>query len=387
MENIRRISSQIVFPVSSDPVHKGVITVNSDGTILSVEKWRPDCESYNTEFYNGLIVPGFVNTHCHLELSYLKGIFKEECGMSGFIEQMRANRDYKSENAIDAASVYDSKMYKDGISVVADIINTSHTSSVKKSSKIHYINFIEVFGLNSKDADNVIERAEMLKSEFSDSYITPHALYSISDDLKDYLKKNLRKDDLSTLHYLESDSEEEYYKTGNGVLAEKLQMLVTELPRFISNGKLNSLVSLFSAETKLLLVHNTYTGKKDIEEIKKHFPNHFRVICPVSNHFINRRLPDLNLFDSDKICIGTDSLASNHNLSMIAEMLMLQNSYPDIHFSSLLQWATYNGARALNVENNYGTIEPGKKPGLVLIENFDFTNNKLKSNSISKRLV
>ncbi len=88
-----------------------------------------------------------------------------------------------------------------------------------------------------------------------------------------------------------------------------------------------------------------------------------------------------------KVTLGTDSLASNQRLSILNEMKTLQANFPSISFQTLLEWATINGAKALNLDGKLGSIEKGKKSGLVLINNFDFQAMKLTANSNAKVLM
>lgn len=387
MKAHRKISAHFIYTVSSGPVANGIIHISENGAVLSVEKQRSGHEDFNTEFFNGVIVPGFVNAHCHLELSYLKNVFGENCGIPGFLEQMTKKRNENSEKAADMASLYDSKMFREGVSVCADILNSDVTSTVKDKSGIRYINFIEVFGLKSEASDAILSRACELKKKFGDAYITPHALYSLSDKLFTGLAEIVKNEKLSSIHYLESSDEVQYLTAHSGKMAEKLREMEPVRPSVTGKGVYGMMEDLFPGKQRLLLIHNSFAGIDDVKKINKMFPDNFRVLCPSSNKFITGILPDIFAFDSERICIGTDSLASNHDINMLSEMMILQNEYPEISFDEILKWATYNGAVALQAEKVFGKIEPGMKPGLVLLENFDFSSMKLGPDTVARRLV
>ena len=85
--------------------------------------------------------------------------------------------------------------------------------------------------------------------------------------------------------------------------------------------------------------------------------------------------------------MGTDSLASNHRLSVFDEMVTTQLYYPETSLEELIQWACFNGARAIQADNFYGSFEPGKKPGVNLITGADLSNLKLTANSKLRRLI
>jgi len=144
-------------------------------------------------------------------------------------------------------------------------------------------------------------------------------------------------------------------------------------------------------ENQLLLVHNTFTKKEDLDELKKlrTAENTFFVLCPNSNLYIENQLPPVSLFRDENlnICLGTDSLASNHELSVLAEMITLQMYFPEIKLEEFIEWATINGAKALQIEDIYGSFEVGKKPGVNLISGIDFKTMKLTEKSKVKRLI
>jgi len=105
--------------------------------------------------------------------------------------------------------------------------------------------------------------------------------------------------------------------------------------------------------------------------------------------FIENKIPPLDMLIEEgcDIVIGTDSLASNKKLSILEELKTLQFNFPDTTVMDLVKWSTLNGAKALGEETNYGKIEAGKKPGLLLLQNLDLQNMKLLPGSTVKRLA
>ena len=118
-----------------------------------------------------------------------------------------------------------------------------------------------------------------------------------------------------------------------------------------------------------LLVHNTFSNKADIDFAKTQHQKLYWCLCPNANLYIENALPDVDLFKNEavKITLGTDSLASNHQLSILAEMQTLQN-HKNISFEESLTWATLNGAEFLGIDKQYGSLSVGKKPGINLIK-------------------
>jgi len=138
----------------------------------------------------------------------------------------------------------------------------------------------------------------------------------------------------------------------------------------------------------LILVHNTFADRNTIRMIRERF-NLFWCLCPNSNIYIENECPPVNMLAEEgcEIVIGTDSLASNDNLSILEELKTLQFNFPDISFEDLILWATLNGARALGEEDRFGRIETGTKPGLLLLQNIDLQNMKLLPESFVTRLI
>ena len=157
------------------------------------------------------------------------------------------------------------------------------------------------------------------------------------------------------------------------------------------NSSLESTISFYPDLKKLLLVHNTFTSRKDIELATKHFDQNkvYWVLCPNANLYIENRLPEVLIENREniEICIGTDSLASNYSLSILEEMKTLQKHFPSISLGELIKWASLNGAKALGIEDKYGSFEVGKKPGVVWINKISYPGLELTSESNSLRLV
>jgi Cytosine deaminase and related metal-dependent hydrolases len=137
---MKRFTAQYVITNSGPPLKRGVITTEDDGTIISIENTNGNLkEEHSIEFYNGIIIPGFVNCHCHLELSHMKGYTSRGMGLGGFIEQVRSTRDSTKESIFASVCSADNHMFKEGIVLCADVCNTSDSFKIKKESRIRYI--------------------------------------------------------------------------------------------------------------------------------------------------------------------------------------------------------------------------------------------------------
>lgn len=391
---MKRFAAQYIITNPGPPLKRAVITTEDDGTIVSIEKTSGDLkEIHSTEFYNGIIIPGFVNCHCHLELSHMKDYSSKGKGLGDFIEQIRSTRDYNKESVYSSTSSADNYMYKEGIVLCADVCNTSDSFNIKKQSRIRYINLLEVFGLDPEKAgrrmDDIIKVAETAKEMDLPYSLVPHSAYSMSLTLFRLLRNESLNNKITSIHFMESAGEEAFLKnqTGSLMSSYKRSGLIPsklEIPGSHTDVVLNEITK----SGNLILIHNTFVDRKTIRMVKER-ENLFWCLCPNSNIYIENQIPPLNLLMEEgcEIVIGTDSLASNTNLSILDELKTLQFNFPEIPIEDLVFWATINGAKALGEEEQYGSIEPGKKPGLLLLQNVDLQNMKLLHDSFVTRLI
>src|SRR4030042_4412490 len=141
---MKRFSAQFIFTNKGQPLRRGIITVNDDGTIISVEDREGSLEEKSSvEFYNGIIIPGFVNCHCHLELSHLRGAVPDRPGLGGFLINLQDTRDSDPDVILSAAISADPALHNEGTEVCADICNTAVTFRIKAKSRIRYLNMLE----------------------------------------------------------------------------------------------------------------------------------------------------------------------------------------------------------------------------------------------------
>ena len=152
-------------------------------------------------------------------------------------------------------------------------------------------------------------------------------------------------------------------------------------------SSLQSVLPYFKKAARSILVHNSFTSKEDIQAVEKEMPNSFWCLCPNANWYIEKTLPPIDLLRSQNatIVLGTDSYASNWSLNIMDEIKTIQKHFSSIPLAEMLQWATMNGARALQMESSLGSFEKGKKPGVVLIEGVE--SGLVVKNSTVKRIL
>lgn len=367
------ISASWIFPVDAEPIENGVLEIKADGTILQVLSADEAIAKGigSIQFFEGVLVPGFINTHCHLELSHMRGLIDEGTGLPGFIKQILAQRQHPEEEILSAMQKADEEMYHNGIVAVGDISNLLISKSVKQHSKMYYHTFLEVFGFN-RPSGPTIAAGLQLKNDFSPlkSSIVPHAPYSVSSALFNEIAKITQSDDILAIHNQETMGEAELFETGTGAFADFFADLGIAQSDVHNKGK-NSLRYHLPQLTKTvntLLVHNTFSSKADVDFSKEQHQKLYWCLCPNANLYIENNLPDVDLLKAEgvKITMGTDSLASNHQLNILSEMQILQR-HKNVSFTEVLKWATLNGATFLGIDSQYGSLTVGKKPGVLHI--------------------
>lgn len=388
---MRFLTADYIFPSSSDPVKNGILVIEDDGIIVDLKTNTDELPAEpELEKYRGIICPGFVNAHCHLELSFLKNKLPEGRGLAGFIQDLIPARTASDEQILSAAIEADAEMLANGIVVVADICNTDISISVKKKSRINYHSFIEIFDLNPQRAYEAFDKGKSLLDKFQENglsaSIVPHAPYSVSSKLlkliHDYAYEH---DGLLSIHNQETEGENEMFLSGSGEFLNELNKISGAFSDWKPTG-FRSLPSTFvhlPKCNKIQFIHNTYTTADDVHWA--HLYNLFAwwCLCPNANLYIENRLPDINMFvkEVSKMCIGTDSFASNKSLSILEEIKTIQKNFPAISLTELIKWSTFSGAEFLGLHRQYGSFEKGKKPGVNLISNVNMENFYLEQDS------
>jgi len=375
--------------LGSDPV----LITDSKGKIINIVDEIEAGE--DIEILKGILSPGFINAHCHLELSHLKNIIPEKKGLVDFVFKVVTDRHFDHKEVIDSIKDAEHEMLKCGIVAVGDICNNKLSLLQKENNRLHYYNFIEVSGWNPEVAEIRFEKSKSYYDEFiqqnKKTYLVPHAPYSVSKNLWGKITPFFTQNVVS-IHNQETKDEDDFFLKGTGSFVEMYKIMKID-NSFYQPQKLRSLQTYFthfSKASSVILVHNTFTKQQDLDYINKEKSSRQLVsfcLCANANLYIENSLPPVEMLLQNEcnIVIGTDSLASNHQLNILEELKTISKNFPNIPIETLLQWATINGAKALQMENELGSFEKGKHPGVVLIENI--TDKKLTQNSVAKRVL
>ena len=350
--------------------------------IVAVEQYGDNLDATaGVEFYSGIICAGFVNAHSHLELAYLRGAIEAGGGFAAFASSMgRVRGNFSEDEQLRAIADADEAMWREGVDAVGDIVNGATSFATKATSRIHYHNFAEVFGLREC---NLERQRELLK--YPNTSLTPHSVYSVQDrPFKEVCKADVEKP--LSIHFLETADEAKLYE-GGGSLHGWYKTVGFECDFLHYGSPAKRIVECVPKGRSVMLVHNCAITAEDVGAIMDYFSSQvYWTLCPRSNKYISGVEPqsvELLRARTLNICIGTDSLASNWALSMIEELKMFHG----VPLAELLQWATINGAKALGIDDKFGSIEVGKRSGIVNLTGVNLDDFTLTSASRAVRIL
>jgi aminodeoxyfutalosine deaminase len=334
---MRRFSAQFIFTNTGLPLKRAVISTEDDGTILSIEENEGLLrESNSVEFHNGIMVPGFVNCHCHLELAHMKGVIPEGTGLSDFIMYVRNSREINPDEDLSLTRKTDKIMSDEGIVLCADICNTPLTFDIKKNSRIKYINLLEVFGIDavkaSKRMDDISAIEKFVQESGLPYSIVPHSAYSVSLPLFRLIKEKTKNNIITSIHFMETGAETVFLSSHTGPLRKSYEdsgLLPENIQ--VPADHISAIFDEVTLSGNLILVHNTFAETHIVREIRKR-GNTFWCICPGSNMYIESKLPPVEMLMSEgcEIIVGTDSPASNTTMSILSELKLISQHFPSV---------------------------------------------------------
>jgi len=367
-----------------------VLITTKDGTvegIVGIEDAGDDIQNFE-----GILSPGFINAHCHLELSHMKNMIPAHTGLQEFVKQIVSLRQIEKDVIAAAIEKAEAEMYANGIVAVGDISNTLDTLAQKAKHNLAYYTFVELYDLDPTRAQDKLNAGIEIQKTFEQNCIraslVPHAPYSVTNNLWKLLSEHFGSHTIS-MHNQETPDENDFFKTKTGSFLGMYERTKVSLDFFEATGlsSLQSVLPIFKNANTSILVHNSFTSANDISAVKKQMPNTFWCLCPNANQYIEQTMPPSDLLRTGgaNIIVGTDSYASNWSLNILDELKTIQKHNTQIPLAEMLGWATINGARALQMDKHLGSFEMGKKPGVVVIENVVGENNL--TNAISRRLI
>ena len=343
----------------------------------------------DVEVFEGILSPGLINCHCHLELSHLKNVIPPHTGLIEFLCSVVTKRGFAPEIIQKEITMAEKEMYDNGIVAVGDIGNTADTAAIKSKSKIRWQNFVEVLSFTDEKAEENMSHytqvAQTFETQLQASSIqhrtslVPHAPYTISPKTFRLINE-ATKNQVISIHNQEHPAEDELYKTGGGEYLKLFKIFGINESPFPVTGKssIRSVLPYFNNGQTIFLIHNTFIPEEDIIWANEYAAaNGLKLVyclCVNANLYIENKTPLIENFIKHNchIVLGTDSYSSNWQLSIAKEIQAIRQHFPQLSLGTILQWATSSGAKALEWDDELGSFEKGKKPGVCLIKN-DFS--------------
>ncbi len=389
MKLYRKFTAERIFDGREFLTGDQALITTTDGEIADL---LPAAEAGDdVEHFTGILSPGFINAHCHIELSHMKGLIPRHTGLVEFVRQVILRRDapFPEDAALSPEELFEKgldarhqamndaviELQQSGTVAVGDISNSTDSVELKTAGRLHWHNFIELSGFVDAVATRRLEAARQVLRTFEDrlgkgsSTLTPHAAYSVSKTLFSLLN-DATAGQVVSIHNQETADENLLYETKQGGFLKLYEQLGINIDAFVPTGKssLQSWVPYLTKPGKIISVHNTFTSREDMDFVHAN-ENFYWCVCANANLYIENKLPPLELLmqNPGQVVLGTDSYASNDALNILHEIKTIQENFPAIPLERLLQCATYNAAKALNIQDKFGSLTPGKRPGLVHI--------------------
>src|SRR5215471_5842931 len=336
-----------VLPIASQPIAGGVVSVDGD-LISGVGEYDGGAAR---DLGNVAILPGLVNAHTHLELSWMRGQVPPSASMPAWAASLMTLRR----------------------TVVHDVTNTFATYQPLLENHLSAALFRELLGFRAPDPDAIIDAAarqiaELTPSAWLRPSIVPHAPYSVSPALLRAIARASPGRPVS-IHLGESAQEIEFLQSGTGEWRALLESLGVWNPSWTppACGPVEYLERQGLVSDRLLAVHGVRFGADDLNRLRK--ADATLVTCPRSNRWTGAGEPPIERFYASgvRVAIGTDSLASVEDLNVFTEMAEVRRLAPSVPASQILESATLAGARALGFDDELGSIRPGKGAELIAV--------------------
>lgn len=376
-----KFTADYIFPIAGEPLTEQVLITDDAGRIEAIEPLS-EHDPASVRRCEGVLMPGFINAHCHLELSHMKGKVDTGTKLIPFITQVVQFRNLPEDEILDAITRADQEMHEGGIVAVGDISNKLDTAATKRASPIRYHTFVEMFDFlqDAWTPKTIEDYKPIYEGQPADDgnllSAVPHSPYTVSPSLFRHIQELNQGRGTVSIHNQETPPENELFIRKSGAFLDFYRAFEIPLDDFKPTGRPSIYYALqhLDPRTRTLFVHNTLTQIEEIRDAQAWGRNGiYWATCPNANLYIENRLPNYRYFldEEAKVCIGTDSLTSNWQLSVLEELKTIHRYQSYVPFLTVLRWATRNGAEALGYEAELGTLEIGKTPGVLLLQGLD----------------
>lgn len=377
--------SRWLLPIDRAPIDGGWMEVSAD-RIVAIGAGRPSAAA--TDLGDVAILPGLVNAHTHLELSWMAGLVPPAGTMDHWIRTLmhvrRTGPPGGMDEVVSAATDAAASMYATGTVLVGDVSNALTTFGSVRAAGLGGVIFHEVLGFSPDDPAAMVRQAwervrhaetslnvdgagtQAAAIEFS---VVAHAPYSVSPALFGEIVRRAEHTPLS-VHLAESPQEMEFLRTGRGPIREMLETLGVWAPawRVPACDPVQYIATLGYLQPGVLVVHGVHLTDDNLDRLRE--AGAVLVTCPRSNEWVGGGVPRLSHFYASgvPVAVGTDSLASTSSLNLFDELAEMRRLAPEVAAGSLLESATRIGADALGFGRDYGTLTVGKRAAAIAVD-------------------
>jgi cytosine/adenosine deaminase-related metal-dependent hydrolase len=362
-----------ILPICSTPIRDGWLAVDGGRVHACGAGAAP--AGTQTDLGRVAILPGLVNAHTHLELSWMRGrVPRGGDGMVGWVRRMLGIRRAAGQDdpAAIAAGVAEARAA--GTALVGDVTNTLAAVPALKAAGLAAVFFYELIGFNVADswrmASEAMEAVAKLETDRVRGTIAPHAPYSVSPELfRDIAREVDMRKTVSSVHAGESREEMTFLRDGKGPWREMLLQFNSWNPKWRPPdcGPIEYLDRLGVLTGRLLVVHAVQLGASELKRVAD--VDATIVTCPRSNVWIGVGEPPIQRFYASgaRVAIGTDSLASVGDLNLFSELASIRSIAPHVPAARLLESATRAGAEALAFGGDLGVLAPGARAEAIAV--------------------
>lgn len=377
-DDLKILSADWVIPVKGDPIPGGAVAIESGlirfaGTSQEAASLFPG--AHTTRLNGKRILPGLINAHCHLDNCFLAdklSLSPEETFFDWIARMISEQERHSLETKKKAALQGISQLVKSGTVAIGDITHDPFTAPALEEAGLEAVFFHEAIGFLPEEAERVYEEkleamTALKKTSKSEHFISPHSPYSVSRDL---LKKIASRSSRVSFHLAESRDEVEFLKKGHPKMEAILKSMgkwdLSWKPPGVSPVRYFNEIGLL--HPKAVAVHMVRVEERDYPVLEQAKPN--ICLCIRSNERLRNGLPPVHdyLDMGMNLCLGTDGLGSNDDLSILNEMRHVKKRFPDLKDEAIVRMGTMGGAAALGLEEKFGALEPGKSSRLAVVD-------------------
>lgn len=375
-----RVHASWILPIDGRPIRDGWVDLDA-GRIVAIGEYRSSDVVEERDLGHVVVLPGLVNTHTHLELSYLHGQIPPARTFVDWVRAVvRARRTRTDPYAIDITDALQRGIDQAvcaGTALVGDISNTLATFVPLARSSLAAVVFYELIRLRARDtahlvADACRELDALTPTPSVRTGLAAHAPYSVAPELFQAIRRAVDRDPNVpwSVHLAESREESEFIQSAGGpwrAFLEEVQAWDDEW-KPAGVGPVEYLDRGGLLDGRVLAVHGVHAGSEDLTLLRARGST--LVTCPRSNAHTGAGTPPLAAFYASgvRVAVGTDSLASTDSLSVFDELACMRALAPSVPARTLLDSATRQGASALGFGSELGSITPGKRARLIAVE-------------------